>query len=156
MDGKSSQFSPVTSRVPQGSVLGPLLFLVQVDDLVQLPLSCGGQMVLYADDLLLFRTVSGNEDFLHLQHDISLIENWVKCNHLNLNSTKCKYMVISRKKNPSLPQTLTLGGSDLERVECFKYLGLLLSANLSFSEHIQSMCMKAKKILWTSVPEILQ
>ena len=104
-------------------------------------------MVLYADDLLLFRTISGNEDFLHLQHDISLIENWVKCNHLTLNSTKCKYMVISRKRNPSSPQTLTLGGSDLERVECFKYLGLLLSANLSFSEHIQSMCMKARKIL---------
>ena len=55
-------------------------------------------------------------------------------------------IVISRR-NPSLPQTLTLGGSDLERVECFKYLGLLLSANLSFSEHIQSMCMKARKIL---------
>ena len=51
-------------------------------------------MVLYADDLLLFRAVSGNEDFLHLQHDISLIENWViiKYNHLILNSTKCKYM----------------------------------------------------------------
>ena len=104
-------------------------------------------MVLYADDLLLFRTASGNEDFLHLQHDISLIENWVKCNHLTLNSTKCKYMVISRKRNPSLPQILTLGGLDLKRAECFKYLGLLLSANLSFSEHIQSTCMKARKIL---------
>ena len=55
-------------------------------------------------------------------------------------------MVISRKRNPSLPQTLTLGGSDLERVECFKYLGLLFSANLSFSKHIQSMCMKVSKI----------
>ena len=101
------------------------------------------QMIYYSFEQL----VEMRTSFDHLQHDISLIENWVKCNHLTLNSTKCKYMVISRKRNPSLPQTLTLGGSDLERVECFKYLGLLLSANLSFSEHIQSMCMKAKKIL---------
>ena len=56
-------------------------------------------------------------------------------------------MVISRKRTPSLPRNLTLGGSDLERVQCFKYLGLLLSANLSFTEHIQSSCSKARKIL---------
>ena len=54
VDGKSSQFSSVISGVPQGSVLGPLLFLMYVDDLVQFSLSCGGQMVLYADDLLQF------------------------------------------------------------------------------------------------------
>jgi len=89
----------------------------------------------------LFRPIRGNEDFHQLQHDISLVENWVKCNHLTLKSTKCKNMVISRKRTPSLPQHVTLGGSDLERVQCFKYLGLLLPANLSFTEHIQSTCM---------------
>ena len=132
VNGKSSQYSPVISGVPQGSVLGPLLFLIYVDGLAKLTLSDGSHMVLYADDLLLFRPIRGNEDFHQLQHDISLVENWVKCNHLTLNPTKCKYMVISRKRTPSLPRNLTLGGSDLERVQCFKYLGLLLSANLSF------------------------
>ena len=100
VDGKSSQFSPVISGVPQGSVLGPLLFLVYVDDLAQLSLSCGGQMVFCADDLLPFRTVSGNEDFLHFHHDISLIENWVKCNHLTLNSNI--WLFLERGTHPCL------------------------------------------------------
>ena len=147
VNGKSSQYKPVISGVPQGSVLGPLLFLVYIDGLAQLPLSNGAQMVLYADDLLLFRTISSNEDYLQLQCDISMVENWVTCNHLTLNASKCKYMVISRKKISSLPLALKLGGSDLERVECFKYLGLLLSENLSFSEHINLTCMKARKII---------
>ena len=147
VNGKSSQYVPVISGVPQGSVLGPLLFLVYIDGLAQLPLSSGAQMVLYADDLLLFRTVSGKEDYLHLQNDISIVENWVAHNHLTLNANKCKYMVVSRKRSPTLPSNLTLGDSDLERVECFKYLGILLSNNLSFSEHIQATCTKARKIL---------
>ncbi len=82
VNGKSSQYVPVISGVPQGSVLGPLLFLVYIDGLAQLPLSSGAQMVLYADDLLLFRTVSGKDDYLHLQNDISIVENWVAHNHL--------------------------------------------------------------------------
>ena len=150
--GKWKEYSSVLSGVPQGSVLGPLLFLIYVDGLAQLPLLDGGQTVLYADDLLLFRPIKGSEDFSHLQHDISQVEEWVNHNHqgwvnhnyrgmgkshslptshLTLNLTKCKCMTISRKRNPSLPQRLILGGSDLEQVQCFKYLGLLLSTNLT-------------------------
>ena len=103
VNGKTSKPKPVLSGVPQGSVLGPLLSLLYIDSLAPLPLSEGSQCVLYADDLLLFRCINANEDFSHLQHDISLVEDWVKCNHLTLNIAKCKYMVISRRRNPSLP-----------------------------------------------------
>ncbi len=75
------------------------LLSIYVDGLAQLSLSDGSQTVLYADDLLLFQPISGKDDFLQLQYDISLVENWVKCN-LTLNPTKCEYMVISRKRNP--------------------------------------------------------
>ena len=75
VNGKSSQYSPVISGVPQGSVRGPLLFLVYVDGLAKHTLSDGSHMVLCADDLLLFRPIRGNEDFHQLQHDISLVEN---------------------------------------------------------------------------------
>jgi len=91
------QYSPVISGVPQGSVLGPLLFLIYVDCLAKLTLSDGSHMVLYVDDLLLFQPIRGNEDFHQLQHDISLVENWVKCNYLTLNPTKCKWLYPGRE-----------------------------------------------------------
>ena len=101
---------------------------------------------IYADNLLLFRPIHGMEDFHNLQHDISAIEGWVSSNYLTLNSAKCKYMIVSRKVNPSSPAGLSLGNSNLEKVECFKYLRLLLSSNLTFSQHIASICTKARRI----------
>ena len=97
VNGKTSEPKVVLSGVPQGSVLRPLLLLIciYVDGVAHLPLSEGSQCVPYADDLLLFCPINTKEDFSHLQHDISLVEDWVKCNHLTLNIAKCKYMVIS-------------------------------------------------------------
>ena len=86
------------------------------------------------------------EDFHYLQHDISAIEGWVSSNYLTLNSAKCKYMIVSKKANPSSPAGLSLGNSNLEKLECFKYLGLLQSSNLTFSQHIASICTKARRI----------
>ena len=147
VNGKESQHTPVLSGVPQGSVLGPLLFLIYIDDLAQLPLLDGGQVVLYADDLLLFRPIQSQEDYHHLQDDIVMIEDWVYSNYLTLNPTKCKYMVVSRKRCPSAPVSLMLSGTEMEKVDCFKYLGLLLSSDMSFGKHIESICSKARKII---------
>ena len=93
VSGEESQNTNVLSGVPQGSVQGPLLFLIYIDDLARLPLLDGGQTVLYADDLLLFRPIKIQEDYHHLQDDILTIEDWVNSNYLTLNPTKCKYMV---------------------------------------------------------------
>jgi len=147
INGVCSSSEPVLSGVPQGSVLGPLLFLIYVDELACLPLSDGSQCVLYADDLLLFRPVKDHMDIQCLQNDISSVEEWVQHNYLTLNTSKCKSMIVSRKKSQPYPSTLTLGGQRLEQVESFKYLGVLLSSNLSFSQHIQTICAKARKIL---------
>ena len=147
VNGECSSSKAVLSGVPQGSVLGPLLFLIYVDDLACLPLTDGSQCVLYADDLLLFRPIEDQVDIQHLQNDVTSVEEWIQCNHLKLNTSKCKSMIVSRKKSQSYSFSLTLGGKQLEQVESFKYLGVLLSNNLSFSQHIQTICTKARKIL---------
>ncbi len=102
---------------------------------------------LYADDMLLYKPVSSPEDFRHLQSDIDRIGDWVSRNNLTLNPNKCKTMIISRKRNSVQPPQLTLNGTPLEQVETFKYLGVLLSSDLSWSTHVESICTKARKII---------
>ena len=80
--------------------------------------------------------------------DIDTISDWVNCNNLTLNPTKCKTMVISQKRNSVKPHTqFTLNSSPLEQVETFKYLGILLSSDLSWSSHIDFICTKARKLI---------
>ena len=140
----------VLSGVPQGSVLGPLLCLIYIDDLpsVVQSLLSDSNVNLFADDVLLHRVISSLADYASLQLAVSLIEAWSISNFLSFNAGKCKYMIISRKQSPIVPcNPLMLFGSPMERVECYKYLGLLLSTNLSWSAHIGSVCSKAKRIL---------
>ena len=138
----------VISGVPQGSILGPLLFLVYIDDVTNIPFSPGTRIVLYADDILMYRTISSNSDYVNLQTDANAIQDWVNFNHMSLNSSKCKFMLISRKRNRMTnPPTITINGNTLETVPTFKYLGLLFTSDLSWSRHIEGVCTKAKKIL---------
>ena len=148
VNGESSLPAPVISGVPQGSVLGPLLFLIYINDLTEINLRDGAKITLYADDVLLFRVINSPEDFDRLQNDIDEVGNWSSINFLTLNRDKCKYMIVSRRKTVSTPSSpLLLEGHSLERVEMFKYLGVLLSHDLSWGEHVQAICSKARKIL---------
>ena len=146
--GEDSETTPVISGVPQGSVLGPLLFLIYIDDVARVPLSEGTSLVLYADDMLLYRAIDGPEDFATLQRDINAVNNWVSNNYLQFNVSKCKFMHISHKRQFHHPiPDLLLDGQSLERVTSFKYLGILLTSDLKWSCHIESICSKARKIL---------
>ena len=97
--------------------------------------------------MLLHKPVRSPEDFRHLQSDIDRISDWVSCNNLTLNPSKCKSMIISRKRNSVHPPQLILNGTPLEQVETFKYLGVLLSSELSGSAHIKSICTKSRKLI---------
>ena len=78
-----------------GSVLGPLLFSIYINDITEVTLSPQSHSVLYADDALLYRAISQPEDFLAVQSDIKALEVWQL---LQLNPKKCKYMILSRKR----------------------------------------------------------
>ena len=147
VNGQTSETLPVLSGVPQGSVIGPLLFLIYIDGVMGVPLSERSQLTVYADDMLLYRPITCQGDFAALQEDINKLDSWIEANYLQFNISKCKYMVVSRKRAGILPASLTLQGHHLERVECFKYLGLLLTSDLSWSTHVDSICSKARKLL---------
>ncbi len=98
VNGVSSQPMSVVSGVPQGSILGPLLFLIYIDDIADVNLSVGSKIVLYADDILLYRPISLPEDLEHLQSDVDALQAYASANYLTFNAAKCKSMFVSRKK----------------------------------------------------------
>ena len=129
VNGVSSMQSTVTSGVPQGSVLGPLLFLTYINDLTNLHLSDGAKLSLYADDILLYKVIHTDSDYVHLQQDIDNIFEWTLTNLMAFNSAKCKCLLISRKRNSSSP-IMMLNNNAMELVRQYKYLGVIIRSQL--------------------------
>ena len=93
----------------QGSVFGPLLFLIYIDELSEVNIS-DGSLTFYADDIVLYRTICSSSDYLHFQNDVDALADCISSFLLNLNPTKSKYMIITRKRQAILPLTpLTVG-----------------------------------------------
>ncbi len=102
LNGVSSQPLPVLSGVPQGSVLGPLLFLMYINDINDTGISAGSKLVLYADDILLYRAVQSQEDYATLQQDVNALAAWSSSKLLRFNPTKCKAMCIPHSTAPGV------------------------------------------------------
>ena len=99
---------------------------------------------MFADHLLLYKPISQPNDFQAVQEDITDVEQWSTANHLTLNPSKCKYLIISRQARPLQPESaLILNGHILSRVDVYKYLGILLSSDLSWSPHVDAICSKS-------------
>ena len=126
VNGATSDTLPVLSGVPQGSVLGPLLFLMYIDGVNNIGLSVGSNLVLYADDMLLYRPVSSPEDYLHLQADIDAIAHWVDINLLHFNVQKCKAMKITCERQSASTPVVKLNSQILQRTDAYKYLNWLV------------------------------
>ena len=116
-----------------------------IDSVTTLSLSHLSVDYLYADNLLLYRSISSPDEFELVQADISAIAQWSSQSYLILNSSKCKYMVISRKRTPPTPIHLLMPNDQvLQQVSSYKYLGILLTSDLSLSAHIN---LKVRRIV---------
>ena len=102
--GKQSSLIDVVSGVPQGTVLGPLLFLLHINDL---PSVVSSKVRLFADDCLIYRNIINKEDQIALQKYLNLLENWGNTWGIYFNAAKCNIMRVSRTRDPKLFQLLT-------------------------------------------------
>ena len=132
--GTCSSWLPVTSGVPQGSILGPLLFLLYVNDIPNLPFSKDSHLMMYANDLLLFKPISCQQDLWTFQCDVNLISQWTLQNHLSLNCNKTKYMLISRGRPGSFScSPIYVYNNQIESVHQYKHLGVWICDDLGAS-----------------------
>ena len=152
VEGVESGVTDVLSGMPQGSVLGPLLFLIYIDDVSKLQFYSQLRpksiiILYYADDMLLYKRVDSFSDFIDVQEDIDHVDAWVTSNKLCLNFYKCKFMLVSRKKRGISPQILLLNGSPLEQVFSYKYLGIYLASDMRWRTNIDHICTVARKLI---------
>lgn len=144
-----SDSTAVLSGVPQGSVLGPLLFLLFVNDI---PACVKSNACLYADDTLIFREIATPEDARVLQDDIDHLFAWTKRWLLPFNLAKCKVLRVrvsgcAATRTPPPVYTLALGSHPLEVVEELVYLGLVLTKNLKMKSQTERLTSKARAAL---------
>ena len=128
LDGVRSKSAEVLSRVPQETVLGPLLFLCFINDLSESIKS--SEAKLFADDSLLFRVIKHDNDRALLQKDLSALEHSENTWQMSFNPIKCVVLRISTKKKV-LPTQYELHGHTLEVVDSSKYLGATIKDDLS-------------------------
>ena len=144
LNGKTSEWRTVTSGVPEGALLAPLLFALFINDL---PMAVNSShCVMFADDVKLYHRVRTTSDCEELQSDLDSLSRWSADWKLRLNPVKCLAFTLSLKKSP-VHHPYSIGGSVLERVSEVRDLGVILDTKLNFSAHINQTISKANRAL---------
>lgn len=140
LDGEESREVTVDSGVPQGTVLGPLLFLCHINDL---PVTVKSQVRLFADDCLLYREIHTFNDHIALQEDLKKLETWAQDWGMRFNAKKCNILSIKKKSD----FRYQLCGEILSDVTGSPYLGVTISNDLKWHDHISNKTKKANSVL---------
>ena len=144
LNGKKSSPIPVTSGIPQGTVLGPLLFVCYINDLPSAVLE--SFIAMFADDTKLSRPVSDRADHVILQRDLDYLYNWSVIWLLGFNKDKCKVLHIRLGPDDEIFE-YTMGGTALGATAVEKDLGVLVDGDLSFTKHVETQVAKANSLV---------
>ena len=148
-NGTSSNLLNVHCGVPQGSILGPLLFIIYLNDLPNIVKNF--QTILYADDTTLFASLSNLENNLDnintLNTELCLVSKWLKLNKLSLNVAKTKAMLFHTIQRQVNYPELYIDEIKIDFVEKFNFLGLIIDENLKWKSHIKAISNKISKAL---------
>ena len=148
LNGQSSSWKPVLAGVPQGSTLGPLLFLIYINDL---PNEMKSNAKLFADDTSLFTVVKDkNESANVLNNDLILISRWAYNWKMLFNpdpSKPAQEVIFSRKKQFQSHLIINLNNFQVERASYQKHLGIILDEKLNFKQHVDNAISKINNVI---------
>jgi len=142
--GEESSTLYTNAGVPQGSILGPLLFLIFINDIVEV---VKNHIYLFADDAALLKTFTNiHEAIASINSDLEHLAQWANIWRVTFNALKTVFMIISLKlQTPNIYPPLLLNNTPLKQVQQECYLGMVLTSNMSWKEHIHKVTTKASQ-----------
>ena len=132
VNGVKSDWAAVLSGVPQGTVLGPLLYSLYINDFTE---DIDSELRVFADDCVCYREIKDIEDMVKLQEDVDRLGCWAKSLGLRFRRVKCNIMQITRKQIKKINASHSLEGTVLDNVEKIKYLGVTITCKRFEMEH---------------------
>ena len=148
MNGQCSSWTDVNASVPQGSIIGPFLFLIYINDLSD---GLKSECKLFADDTSLFPVVNDiDTSASDLNEDLEKIGNWAFKWKMNFNpdpNKQVQEIIFSRKKTASLLPVVYFDNEPVQSSQIHKHPGIMLDSNLSYGHHIKSILNKVNKTI---------
>ena len=140
-----SEYIPITTGVPQSSILGPLLFIFSLND-ITFP-SKLFEFIVYADDTTLFANFSNLNKNNNLNKELAEISTWLKVNKLSLNSAKSKFMIFRKPKKQIKLPIVKINVIQIKCVDNFTFLWVIIDKNLTWKNHLNKVSNKIVRII---------